>query len=81
VQAGDQLLGNADTAGRDTCSYHGFVYFAGRGVPDFGDFLNGAAQCGSQAVFIGDDDVSRYVADAAAREQNQVTPFFSSRSR
>ena len=66
AQTGNQLIGNADTAGRDTCSYHGFVYFAGRGVPDFGDFLNGATQCGSQAVFIGDDDVSRYVADAAA---------------
>jgi hypothetical protein len=76
AQTGDQLIGNADTAGRDTCSYHGFVYFAGRGVPDFGDFLNGAAQCGSQAVFIGDDDVSRYVADAAAREQNRALPFF-----
>jgi ABC-type branched-subunit amino acid transport system substrate-binding protein len=76
VQTRDQLIGNANAAGRDTCSYHGFVYFAGRGVPDFGDFLNGAAQCGSQAVFIGDDDVSRYVADAAAREQNRALPFF-----
>lgn len=76
VPRGDQLIGNADVAGRDTCSYHGFVYFAGRGVPDFGDFLNGAAQCGSQAIFIGDDDVARYVADAAAREQNLAFPFF-----
>jgi len=76
VRTGDQLIGNADTAGRDTCSHHGIVYFAGRGVPDFGDFLNGAAQCGSHAVFIGDDDVTPYVADAAAREQNRALPFF-----
>jgi hypothetical protein len=76
VQTGDQLIGNANTAGRDTCSYHGFVYFAGRAVPDFGDFLNGASQCGSQAVFIADDDVTRYVADAASREQNRALPFF-----
>jgi hypothetical protein len=76
AQTGDQLIGNANTAGRDTCSYHGFVSFAGRGVSDFGDFLNGATQCGSQAVFIGDDDVSRYVTDTAAREQNRTLPFF-----
>ena len=76
ARTGDQLIGNAEASGRNTCSYHGFVYFAGRGVPDFGDFLNGAAQCGSQAVFIGDDDVTRYVVDAAAREQNRVLPFF-----
>ncbi len=75
-QLGDILVGNAAAAGRDTCSYNGFVYFAGRGVPDFGDFISGAAQCDSKAVVIGDDDVSRYVADQGAREQNRALPYY-----
>lgn len=66
----------ANGAGQSTCGYHGFVFFAGRGVPDYGDFLDGAAQCSSPAVFIGDDDVSRYVADAATRRANQALDFY-----
>jgi ABC-type branched-subunit amino acid transport system substrate-binding protein len=73
---GDRLVGNAASAGRDTCSYDGFVFFAGRGVPDFGDFAGGAAQCASKATVIGDDDVSRYVADQIAREQNRALPYY-----
>ncbi|MEV0071544.1 hypothetical protein [Amycolatopsis sp. NPDC050768] len=73
---GERLVGNAAAAGRDTCSYNGFVLFAGRGVPDFGDFATGAAQCGSTATILGDDDVSRYVADQVAREQNRALPYY-----
>lgn len=68
--------GKANTAGRDTCGFGGFVYFAGRGVPDYGDFLDGAAQCSSKAVFIGDDDVSRYVADASKRQATRTLNFY-----
>lgn len=75
-QFGDIPVGNAAAAGRDTCSYNGFAYFTGRGVPDFGDFISGAAQCGSKAVVIGDDDVTRYVADQNAREQNRALPYY-----
>jgi hypothetical protein len=71
-QTGDPLIGNAVAAGRDTCGYHGFVFFAGRGVPDYGDFLSGAEQCTNDAVFIGDDDVSRYVANSTLRGQYSV---------
>jgi hypothetical protein len=73
---GDQLVGNAVAAGRDICSYNGVVYFAGRGVLDFADFANGAAQCGSTAVVIGDDDMTSYVADSTARQQNQALPYY-----
>ncbi|WP_033293882.1 ABC transporter substrate-binding protein [Amycolatopsis jejuensis] len=76
VRYGDRIVGNAAAAGRDTCSYNGFAFFAGRGVPDFGDFLAGAAQCGSTATIIGDDDVSRFVADSVAREQNRALPYY-----
>lgn len=73
---GDTLIGNASVAGRDTCRYNGFAYFAGRGVPDFGAFLDGAALCGSNAVLLGDDDVTRYVADANARRQRRAMQFY-----
>jgi ABC-type branched-subunit amino acid transport system substrate-binding protein len=73
---GDPLIGNAAAAGRDTCSYRGYVFFVGRGVPDFGDFMSGAAQCGSQAVFVGGDDVTRFVADQVARQQNRALPYY-----
>ncbi|WP_020665064.1 ABC transporter substrate-binding protein [Amycolatopsis benzoatilytica] len=73
---GDREVGNASAAGRDTCSYDGIAFFAGRGVPDFGAFLAGAAQCGSAATLIGDDDVSRYVADTVARERNRALPYY-----
>ena len=76
AEAGDDVIGNAAAAGRDTCSVNGLVYFAGRGLPDFADFLSGAKQCGSQAPVIADDDVTRYVADAQVREQNRALPFY-----
>jgi hypothetical protein len=75
---GDQALGTAYYAGNDTCfsNYTGFVFYAGRGLPDYADFLSGAAQCGSKAIFLGDDDVSGYVADTTQREANQTPPFY-----
>ena len=73
---GDQLVGTARSAGNDTCSYHGLVFFAGRGLLGFEDFLNGAGQCGSTAIFLGDDDASRYVADASERRAAQTPPFY-----
>lgn len=73
---GDHLLPTANAAGRDTCGFTGIAFFAGRGVPDFGDFLSGAAQCGSKAVLIGDDDVTRFVADTTAREQSKALPYY-----
>jgi hypothetical protein len=72
----DQLIGNANSAGRDTCEYKGIAFFAGRGVPDYGDFIDSAAQCRSEAVFLGDDDVSRYVADAATRENTRALSYY-----
>lgn len=75
---GDQLVGTAYYAGNDTCSpdYNGFVFYAGRGLSDYAEFLSGAAQCGSKAVFLGDDDVANYVADATEREKNQIPSFY-----
>jgi hypothetical protein len=73
---GDARIGTANAAGLDTCQYNGIVFFAGRGVPDYGDFIAGAAQCLSKAVFIGGDDVSRYVADAAARESTRTLSYY-----
>lgn len=73
---GDKLVGTAHSAGNDTCSYNGFVFFAGRGLPDYADFLNGAGQCDSKAIFLGDDDVTRYVADASERIADQTPPFY-----
>jgi len=77
-QSGETPIGNAVAAGRDTCGYHGFVFFAGRGVPDYGDFLSGAEQCTNTAVFIGDDDVSRYVADSTLRSQYSAPYYYVS---
>jgi ABC-type branched-subunit amino acid transport system substrate-binding protein len=77
-RTGEAPIGNAVAAGRDTCGYHGFVFFAGRGVPDYGDFLSGAEQCTNTAVFIGDDDVSRYVANSALRGQYSVPYYYVS---
>jgi hypothetical protein len=74
---GDVLIGNASTAGRDSCGYPGFVYFAGRGLPDFADFLSSLQQCAYQPRYlIADDDVTRYVADASAREANTGPTFY-----
>ncbi|MFE3174035.1 hypothetical protein ACFXPA_01300 [Amycolatopsis sp. NPDC059090] len=76
LRDGYRNVGNAGAAGRDSCSYDGDAFFAGRGVPDFGAFLAGAAQCGSTATIIGDDDVSRFVADSIARERNRALPYY-----
>lgn len=76
LRYGDRLVGNAGAAGRDSCSYNGYAFFAGRGVPDFGAFLAGAAQCGSTATIIGDDDVARFVADSVAREDHRALPYY-----
>lgn len=73
---GDQLIGNANSAGLDTCQYNGIVFFAGRGVPDYGDFISSAAQCLSKAVFLAGDDVSRYVADATTRENTRALSYY-----
>ncbi|MGH3852546.1 MAG: hypothetical protein ACRDR6_03420 [Pseudonocardiaceae bacterium] len=51
-------------------------FFAGRGLLDYEDFLNGAGQYGSKAIFLGDDDVSRYVADSSERNEAQTSPFW-----
>ncbi|WP_024801397.1 hypothetical protein [Nocardia sp. BMG51109] len=68
--------GRAADAGRSTCGYDGYVFFAGRGLPDYGDFLDAAGACSSKAVFIGDDDVSRYVAAAPKRQANRTLNFY-----
>jgi hypothetical protein len=73
---GEQLVGHAAAAGRDTCSFDGYVFFTGRGVPDFSEFLGGAARCGSDAVLIGSDDVTRHVADEVARRHNRALPYY-----
>ncbi|MQY20064.1 type 1 periplasmic-binding domain-containing protein [Nocardia macrotermitis] len=75
VQSTSFPPGRATRVGQDTCGYHGFVFFAGRGVPDYGDFLDGATKCSSPAIFIGDDDVSRYVADTEKRMQYRAVDF------
>ncbi|HET6711689.1 hypothetical protein [Amycolatopsis sp.] len=76
LRYGDALVGNAGAAGRDICSFDGIAFFAGRGVPDFGQFLGGAAQCGSRATVIGDDDVSRFVADQGERRRIRALPYY-----
>lgn len=73
---GIQLIHDPHSAGQDTCGYNGIVFFAGRGVSDFGGFLDGATQCRSKAVLLADDDVSRYVADTTARESTLALPYY-----
>jgi hypothetical protein len=72
----DTLIGNPHAAGQDTCAQTGFVVFAGRGVQDYGDFLDGANQCVSKAVFLADDDVARYVSNSTLREQYRGLPYY-----
>ncbi|GAA4545922.1 type 1 periplasmic-binding domain-containing protein [Amycolatopsis samaneae] len=74
---GERLVGNPAAAGRDTCSFPGVVFFAARGVPDFGEFAGGAGQCGTKAAVIGDDDVTRYVADKVSRQLNRALSFYT----
>ncbi|MGH3623458.1 MAG: hypothetical protein ACRDQ5_16950, partial [Sciscionella sp.] len=72
----EPLVGDAQQAGQDSCNAKGFVYFAGRGLPDFQEFVDGADQCPQPPRILADDDVTRYVADQAAREPNSAVPFW-----
>lgn len=76
----DQLVGDATAAGSDTCGHRGFVFFAGRGLPDYADFLKAAGQCPGaslgQTIYIGGDDVSRYVADPHDFGSVREVPFY-----
>ncbi|MGV9677075.1 ABC transporter substrate-binding protein [Nocardia sp. NPDC003482] len=71
----DRVFANAAAAGRDICSYDGLVFYAARGS-DFDGFASAAAQCGSKAVLIGDDDVSAHVADQTARQHVRAFPYY-----
>jgi hypothetical protein len=62
--------------GRNACGFPGLVYYAGDGVPDFNAFLDGMRQCPTPPALLADDDVTRYVADTNAREQNQSVPYW-----
>lgn len=62
--------------GKNTCGFAGLVYYAGDGVPDFNAFLDGVRKCPTRPALLADDDVTRYVADTAARQQNQSIPFW-----
>ena len=62
--------------GKNTCGSHGLVYYAGDGVPDFNAFLDGMKDCPTPPALLADDDVTRYVADTNAREQNQSVPYW-----
>lgn len=74
---GDRLIGDAAAAGADNCSIDGIAFFAARGVPDFGTFLDGVASCGgTDATVIGGDDVTRHVADPAARYRTPSVPYY-----
>ncbi|MDI5961656.1 hypothetical protein [Streptantibioticus silvisoli] len=54
---------SAREAGMSTCGdTKEYVFFAGRGDPDFRSFMDGARQCNSKVVVVGGDDVSRFVA-------------------
>ncbi|WP_405163180.1 hypothetical protein OG203_44130 [Nocardia sp. NBC_01499] len=77
-EPGDRLIGDAGAAGADNCSGSGVAFFAARGVPDFGTFLDGASKCGGndKTVIIGDDDVTRHVADTAARRRIADVPYY-----
>lgn len=73
-QGSDRPLYNAVLAGSDACRFTApgdVVYFAGRGIPDFGDFLKGIeASChDNPPAILADDDVTRYVADLELRRQ------------
>lgn len=67
---------DAKRAGRGTCGFDGYVVFAGRGVPDFEAFLDGASQCHSNATLIGGDDVSRFVASSNLRTSHGGIPYY-----
>jgi hypothetical protein len=73
----DGTVPNASEAGRDSCTFDGIAFFAGRGLPDFSDFLHGVTGCPDHhAMIIAGDDVSRLVADDAARAQIKGVPYY-----
>jgi len=64
-------------AGHSACGYDGVVYYAGRGLPAFHEFIEGMAErcANSPPLLIADDDVSHYVADEETRIHNNI-PFY-----
>ncbi|SEG87186.1 hypothetical protein SAMN05444920_10640 [Nonomuraea solani] len=65
----DVYAGEPRDAGVSACGFDGLVYFAGRGIPDFAEFVKGVADkcAGSPPTILGGDDVTRYVADVRVR--------------
>jgi ABC-type branched-subunit amino acid transport system substrate-binding protein len=73
-----RLLAESKDAGREACSFlGGIVLYVGRPQPDFQGFLSGASsQCRDDPPFIlASDDVTRYVANDQARQNNRAVPF------
>jgi hypothetical protein len=66
----------AEQNGKNICGYRGLVYYAGDGVPDFNDFVQGLKDCPTPPALLADDDVTRYVADTKARESDQSVPYW-----
>ncbi|MEW1837479.1 hypothetical protein AB0392_05930 [Nonomuraea angiospora] len=65
----DAYAGEPRDAGVSACGFDGLVYFAGRGIPDFAEFVKGVADKCADAppTILGGDDVSRYAADVRIR--------------
>jgi ABC-type branched-subunit amino acid transport system substrate-binding protein len=65
----DPYAGEPRDAGVSACGFAGLVYFAGRGIPDFAEFVKGVSDkcAGAPPTIIGGDDVTRYVADVGLR--------------
>ncbi|MGW0803599.1 hypothetical protein [Nonomuraea sp. NPDC002799] len=65
----DAYDGEPRDAGVSACGFDGLVYFAGRGIPDFAEFVKGVAdKCsGAPPTILGGDDVTRYAADVRLR--------------
>ncbi|MEU6714275.1 hypothetical protein ABZ897_22640 [Nonomuraea sp. NPDC046802] len=65
----DVYDGEPRDAGVSACGFDGLVYFAGRGIPDFAEFVKGVADkcAGAPPTILGGDDVTRYVADVRVR--------------
>lgn len=76
-QRGDGDLENPNSAGRHACAEQGLVYYAGRGIPDFEQFISGVARkCpNNPPLILGGHDTSRYVASDASRQNNRSVPF------
>nr|WP_152992715.1 ABC transporter substrate-binding protein [Nonomuraea pusilla] len=65
----DPYRGDPRAAGVSACGFDGLVYFAGRGIPDFAEFVKGVADrcAGAPPVILAGDDVTRYAADVRLR--------------